>query len=120
MLIIEATVTKPCAKGTNLAEQASAGRKKVERSANEVYVETFAPVYVAGAPFTKAPPLTVIAPAPVQAGDLLLVEAEDYVVWKILRGDAVVYENQGLTARLDTGAADRAEKNERLAQTGKK
>ena len=36
MLIIEATVTKPCAKGTTLAEQASAGRKKVERSANEV------------------------------------------------------------------------------------
>lgn len=115
MLVIEATLSKPCAKGANLAERVMGPRRKVMTSTGEAWLADELSVYVqTPSPFTLS--LPVVAPIDLQGGDLALVEAADYIVWKVLRGGKVIYEHNAVTGALENGAAEREEKRERMAK----
>ena len=111
MLLKEATIIKPVKAGKNIAAIKESGRRKVETSRGSEYRPVYTGEFVDGLPFGESVP-EIKAPIDLQIGDVVRVEADDYLVWDVDRSGAVVWANKPLQEQEESRRADARRRQE--------
>ena len=93
MLEVSGTLIRDCAKGADVSEQKQSGTIRTPTLGGWKTEPRLVPVYTDGLPFGALHP---IAPVPLRAGDILIVNAETAAALRVERDGEIIWQVEEL------------------------